>query len=142
MITSVQRVEAGGPALRFWRQQGRLITGAISYVRYMSRSAEELRIRLGVDAGELDALETEIAQRTQAAERAYEKRESREATWVVVPLSQAHVIHTALVVSTELTGSEEEYTIKVGFFKENALALAEGMISAVRPEEDAPQGLP
>jgi hypothetical protein len=35
---------------------------------------------------------------------------------VRVPIARAHLLHGALIGSTLLTGSEEEYNIKVGFF--------------------------
>ena len=57
-----------------------------------------------------------------------------------VPFSikDLHVIHAALLSVCNLFSSEEDFYIKIGFFRENVVALANGLIKAVGDAEAGP----
>jgi hypothetical protein len=65
------------------------------------------------------------------AERAYETSHSARPPELGVPLSDAHLVHCSLVLSTELISSEEEYKERTGSFREEAIALADAVTGAV-----------
>ncbi|MGI5194769.1 hypothetical protein ACQEVY_14235 [Streptomyces sp. CA-288835] len=49
-------------------------------------------------------------------------------------VEELHVLHAALVSVCSMFASEESFHIRIGFFRENALAVASGLVKAV---EDA-----
>ncbi|RZQ64827.1 hypothetical protein [Amycolatopsis suaedae] len=130
MTSTVKLVDADGPFIEFRRSDARLVSSALSYVLSSVSTPATVELLLGSPAERVDRYRAKLTDAIEAAQRAYEARESREASKVRVPAQRAHLLYTALVVSTHMTRSEEEYNIQVGAFKENALDLADGIIAA------------
>ncbi|GLY71214.1 hypothetical protein Atai01_78330 [Amycolatopsis taiwanensis] len=131
MISHVRVVQAEVPSLQFVLGQARLVGSALSFVMStVATNPSTVELLLGAEPAAVRAFEDRLTEDISAAQRAHDARQSREASRVRVPLAQAHLVYTALVVSTHLTPSEEEYNIQVGAFKENALELAAGIRSA------------
>lgn len=127
MITSVRLADG---EFQFRAQQARLILEALFFVATNDTPSEVLLVQLGVPRAELESFSDELGRTTAAAERAQRDGETGQATRVRVEAGRAHLMYAALVASTLRTGSEEEYNIRVGFFKEHALALAQGIVAA------------
>jgi hypothetical protein len=136
MIDHVRLIEADVPSLQFMLGQARLISSALSYVLASSANCPAAtEVLLGADDEAVRKFSDRLSENIATARHAYDARESQAASRVRIPAAQAHLIHAALMVSTHLTSSEEEYNIQVGEFKENALKLASGILSAY---EDRP----
>lgn len=56
-------------------------------------------------------------------------------------IEDIHTIYSALASICTLFSSEEDFYIKIGFFRENVVALANGLIAAVGNAESGQQGL-
>lgn len=52
-------------------------------------------------------------------------------------LSEIHVLFAALVSAPVLIPSEEAFHERIGFFREQAFALAGGLVRAIGPTSDA-----
>lgn len=50
-------------------------------------------------------------------------------------IGDLHVIHASLLSVCNLFSSEEDFYIKIGFFRENVVALANGLVKAVGDAE-------
>lgn len=130
MISHVRLVE--GPALQFMLAQARLISSALTFVLTSTGdNPARVRLILGADEDVVREFRDQLTDDIATAQRAHDARTSPDASRVRIPVDKAHLVYTALIVSTHLTGSEEEYNIHVGAFKENALALASGLTAAL-----------
>jgi hypothetical protein len=89
------------------------------------------RLWFGADERQVPELRSRLSEWIEA-ERAYETSHSAQPPALAVPLSDAHLVHCSLVLSTELVRSEEEYKERTGSFREEAIALAGAMTGAVR----------
>lgn len=108
----VWRVEAGF-AVRFVGAQRDLLISAFEYVSGHPSS----EIRTGRSRDRLRALADSIGEE----ERTYS-------------LEELHVVHSVLLAVCNMFASEEAFHIRIDFFRENALVLANGLVKAV---EDA-----
>ncbi|WP_103343855.1 hypothetical protein [Amycolatopsis sp. CA-126428] len=88
------------------------------------------RLWFGADERREPELRTRLS-KWIIAERAYETSHSARPPELALPLSDAHLVHCSLVLSTELISSEEEYKERAGSFREEAIALAGAVTDAV-----------
>ena len=101
------------------------------YVLTSEHAAQPLRrLWFGADERRVPELQTRLS-KWITAERAYETSHSARPPKLAVPLSDAHLVHCSLVLSTELIRSEEEYKERAGSFREEASALAGAVTDAV-----------
>jgi hypothetical protein len=87
------------------------------------------RLWFGADERREPELQTRLGEWI-GAERAYETSHSAQPPELALPLSDAHLVHCSLVLSTELVRSEESYKERTGSFREEAIALADAVTGA------------
>ena len=111
----VRRVEPGF-AVRFPGAQRDLLRSAFEYVA----GHPSPEIRTGWARDRLTVLAASVAE----DERTY-------------TVEELHVVHSVLLAVCNMFASEEAFHIRIGFFRENALTLADGLVKAV--ENAAPR---
>ncbi|XVV05980.1 hypothetical protein ACQPW3_11570 [Actinosynnema sp. CA-248983] len=117
MITSVRvaRVE-DGILVRFRAPQDVLVREVVQYFHNMRESDESLRVLVGCDRAGAAAIIGKV---------------HRDGD-VVFTLDELHVVHSALVGIARQFTSEESFHIRIGFYRENALDLAHGLLTSLQ----------
>ncbi|MEV0488045.1 hypothetical protein AB0I69_46555 [Streptomyces sp. NPDC050508] len=105
----VQRAEPGF-AVRFPGAQRDLLRSAFEYVA----GHPSPEIRTGWDRDRLTILAGSLAE----GERTY-------------TVEELHIVHAVLLSVCNMFASEEAFHIRIGFFRENARAVADGLAKAV-----------
>jgi hypothetical protein len=72
-----------------------------------------------------------------SAERAYDTSHPTQPPKPALPLSDAHLVHSSLVLSTEPARSEESYKERTGSFREEAIAPPGSVTGAVFRQQAA-----
>ncbi|MCX4723773.1 hypothetical protein [Streptomyces sp. NBC_01306] len=103
-----------GFAVRFTKWQRDLLAGSIEPVTNL-RTEEAVLIRTGFTKNQITQIESSL---DGLEEHTYSVKE-------------LHVIYSVLVSVCSMFGPEEAFHTRTGFFRENALGLAEGLVKAV-----------
>jgi len=113
-------------------EAGEVVTvyGALDLLTSEHAARPLRRLWFGADERRVPELQTRLS-KWIGAERAHETSHSAQPPELALPLSDAHLIHCSLVLSTELISSEEEYKERAGSFREEAVALAAAVTDAV-----------
>ncbi|MFD8494928.1 hypothetical protein [Amycolatopsis sp. NPDC059657] len=98
------------------------------------RSVLESALLFMRDRRELDhALKTRVGCSRAKLSELYEQIKSGEES--SLSIDDLHTIHSVLLSVCSLFASEEDFYIKIGFFRENVLALANALAKAVGETE-------
>ncbi|MHA4774428.1 hypothetical protein L1085_008000 [Streptomyces sp. MSC1_001] len=116
----VERAE-DGYVFRLTESQHHLLVNSLAALSESIGSPEELDLLLGPAGRGLE----EVLSRAQHAETG-----SRRVVRATV--GQAHAFHALLSVIPSLFGGEQTFHSRIGAYRENALAMAGGMLTAVR----------
>jgi hypothetical protein len=106
---------AGAYTLSLTDPQRNLIDSVLLFMRDRPDLDTQLFVQVGTDHSGLTAI--------------YEKIKNFEKP--SVSLEELHVVHSSLAVAWSLFSSEEDFYVRIGFFRENVSAVAAGLVRAV-----------
>ncbi|MFD3928371.1 hypothetical protein [Streptomyces sp. NPDC058614] len=112
------RREGTGFSVRFVGAQRDLLGEVLPWLTHRREGEPALTVRAGCGKERLEQLSATL----QGAET------------VVLSAEDLHILHSVLLSAYSMFASDEAFHVQLGFFRENALALAQGLALAV---EDA-----
>ncbi|WP_033323942.1 hypothetical protein [Streptomyces yerevanensis] len=102
-------------SVRFVGAQRDLVKEALLWIIHRREADATIRVWAGCNTARL--------------ERLYERVKGADQN--VFSIEELHVLHAVLLSLYSVFVSEEDFHIKIGFYRENALALANGLVKAV-----------
>lgn len=112
-------------AVRCVGSQGDLLRAVLSWVTSRRVGEAAAHILAGTDTSQLETLGERLG---NAGENLYS-------------VDELHILHASLLSAHSMFPSEQDFHYKFGFYRENTLALANGLIMAVM-EATSPIGCP
>lgn len=120
MRTQVKVAEGTGTgvALSFTVQQRDAILSVAELMRDLPISALEFEAQVGGSREDVGQIESRL-------------RDSGDGAAVGLSMTELHLIHAMLMASQNQFASEEDFYVRVGFFRDNITGLARGLVRAV-----------
>ncbi|WP_422742389.1 hypothetical protein ACN27B_29045 [Micromonospora sp. WMMD754] len=116
-VRAGSRTEAG-VALRFTAPQRDAILSVAELMRSLSIGAAEFETQVGGSREDIERIESRLRQSADDAE-------------IDLTMTEVHLIHAALMASHNQFAGEEDFYVRIGFFRENIAGLARGIVRAV-----------